>query len=220
MGNLDTDHQLDRKRGRSAGSWIMLAILAAVVCLYVALLVGRHTLGLFPDRQAYREHPAVGQRLPYLKLQPLTGDSQPVTLEDLKGQTVLLNFWGTWCPPCREEFPHLATLAEKLKNESDFRLLAVSCGGGSDEKAEIDQLKADTLAYLQHEHSRLSTYADRSAATRMSLAMLLQDEGFVYPTTILLDGNAQIRGVWLGYNDGATEQMERAADELLHPAAK
>jgi thiol-disulfide isomerase/thioredoxin len=220
MSNIDADPQPAATRGRPAGSWIMLAILAAIVCIYVALLVGRHALGLFPDRSPVGQHPAVGRRLPFLKLQPLTGDSSPVTLEDLRGQTVLLNFWGTWCPPCREEFPHLATLAEKLKNESGFRLLAVSCGGGADPAAEIDGLKAQTEAYLKREHSRLPTYADESGTTRSSLALTLQDNQFVYPTTVLLDGDAKIRGVWLGYDEGATDQMERGIRNLLQPAAK
>ncbi len=218
MSNTDIDGPVIRRRRRSAGSWVILAILAAIVCIYLALVVGRHTLGLFPDREQASQHPAVGRTLSHLKLQPLTGDAAPVTLDELRGQIVLLNFWGTWCPPCREEFPHLAALAEKLKDQAGFRLLSVSCGTGPDN--ELDTLKFATQAYLQHEHSRLSTYADQSAYTRRSVAMTLEETDFAYPTTMLLDGEARIRGVWLGYIDGYTEQMQQLVDELLHPAGK
>ncbi len=217
MRDIDVDPEPIAERSRPAGSWILLTILAAVGCIYLALIVGRHALGLFPDEGPAGQHPAIGQRLRYLKLQPLTGESSEVTLDDLRGQTVLLNFWGTWCPPCRREFPHLAALAETLKSEPGFRLLAVSCGGGPDE--QIDELRSETQAYLDHEHSRLPTYADEGYQTRRSVAMSLQDN-FAYPTTVLLDGDARIRGVWVGYDEGYTEQMERGLNTLLHPAEK
>ena len=73
-------------------------------------------------------HPAVGRKLPQLELKPLTGDGRPVSLEDLKGRVTLIDFWGTWCPPCAEELPHIAALATRFSGQLDFQVLAVSCG--------------------------------------------------------------------------------------------
>lgn len=53
----------------------------------------------------------------------LKGD--PVRLERLRGRWVLLNFWATWCPPCREEMPSLERLWEGMNKES-FRLVTVN----------------------------------------------------------------------------------------------
>ena len=52
-------------------------------------------------------------------------DDEPVTLSDLRGQVVLLNFWGTWCGPCRREMPEFQRAYEEF-NDDGFEILAVS----------------------------------------------------------------------------------------------
>ena len=44
-------------------------------------------------------------------------DGTPITLSDLRGAVVLINFWGTWCGPCLQEIPHLVRLAHQLKTK-------------------------------------------------------------------------------------------------------
>lgn len=58
-----------------------------------------------------------------LTMTDLKGD--PVRLDSLHGRWVLLNFWATWCPPCREEMPSLERLWKRMDEES-FRLVAVN----------------------------------------------------------------------------------------------
>ena len=57
------------------------------------------------------------------ELEDLEGSK--VRLSDLKGKAVFLNFWATWCPPCREEMPHMQEFYEKYK-DSDVVILAVN----------------------------------------------------------------------------------------------
>lgn len=57
------------------------------------------------------------------ELEDLEGNS--VRLSDFKGKVVFLNFWATWCPPCREEMPHMQAFYEKYKDE-DVVILAVN----------------------------------------------------------------------------------------------
>jgi len=52
-------------------------------------------------------------------------DGGTVRLSDLKGQVVILNFWATWCPPCREEMPHFQEFYEKYKDKG-VTVLAVN----------------------------------------------------------------------------------------------
>jgi thiol-disulfide isomerase/thioredoxin len=68
-----------------------------------------------------------------------TRDGQQVTLESLKGRTVLLNFWATWCTPCLQELPHIAALARKLKDRP-ITLVLISVDR---EWAEIDNMAKD-----------------------------------------------------------------------------
>jgi peroxiredoxin len=54
-----------------------------------------------------------------------TRDGQQVSLASLKGKVVMVNFWATWCVPCRQEMPHLQALYERY-NSLGFELLAVN----------------------------------------------------------------------------------------------
>jgi peroxiredoxin len=65
------------------------------------------------------------QALDYFTVQALGGSS--VGLNDLKGKIVLLNFWATWCPPCRAEMPAIDKLWKKTKDRA-FTVMGVSVG--------------------------------------------------------------------------------------------
>jgi DsbE subfamily thiol:disulfide oxidoreductase len=77
--------------------------------------------------------PQLGKQAPDFTLANLSGQS--VRLMDLRGKVVLLNFWASWCPPCREEVPSLVKL-NKAMSGKDFRMLAVSIEQGGVEAVE------------------------------------------------------------------------------------
>lgn len=70
--------------------------------------------------------PPAGDPAPPVDL-PLVGGGR-VTLESLRGQTVLVDFWATWCPPCLLEIPELNAVSEELEG-SGARVLAISVDG-------------------------------------------------------------------------------------------
>jgi thiol-disulfide isomerase/thioredoxin len=59
--------------------------------------------------------PAVGQLAPDFTLSDLAG--KPVSLSDFRGKVVIVNFWATWCPPCRAEMPSMEQLYRDLADE-------------------------------------------------------------------------------------------------------
>lgn len=78
--------------------------------------------------------PVVGQPAPPFEV--TTFDGQKISLSDLRGEVVVLNFWATWCGPCRRELPMLEGY-ERLRRDVGFRVLAVSW----DESASMAALK-------------------------------------------------------------------------------
>jgi peroxiredoxin len=65
---------------------------------------------------------------------------KPWTLKELRGQVVLVNFWATWCPPCRKEMPDLETLYQQFKDQN-FVILAISDEGAGKVKPFVAKQK-------------------------------------------------------------------------------
>jgi cytochrome c biogenesis protein CcmG, thiol:disulfide interchange protein DsbE len=162
----------------------------------------------------YEQHRAVGKRLSALSLEPLTGGVQPVTLEALAGKVVVVNFWGTWCGPCRQEFPELAELYESLHANPGFRFLSVSCGNGA--KEDLAALRSATESFLESSGYQMPTYADPEEVTRTAYDRVASMEG--YPATFVLDRDGLIRGVWPGSMPNIGKQIEDLVRRLLEPA--
>ena len=160
-----------------------------------------------------RGTPVVGQPIPTLDLQPLINADAAPTNESLNGKVVVLHFWGTWCPPCRAEFPEFVKLAKKFSDESRVVIISVSCSGGPE--YNLDELKSETEAYLNAVAPGMQAYCDRAAMTRAQIAMLLSGGTFGYPTTIVSDAEGKIARVLEGYLDGDMEKLEKQIKSML-----
>lgn len=69
-----------------------------------------------------------GDQAPDFTLPFMDGDKvKEVSLKDYRGKVLVLNFWASWCPPCKRELPSLMSLHKKFQNRDDFALLAISC---------------------------------------------------------------------------------------------
>src|SRR6185503_8630548 len=93
-----------------------------------ALAAGVFALALLACGRVHAEaeiKPWKGGATPALKLRDL--QDKPVDLSGMKGRVGLINFWATWCEPCRDEMPALERLRDKLKGRS-FELLTVNFG--------------------------------------------------------------------------------------------
>jgi len=94
---------------------------------------------MFSAQAAERQQPKLGYQLTALA-EPLPApdftlqdmDAKKFSLKDYRGKVVLLNFWATWCPPCRREMPSMERLHQKFKGK-DFVVLALNQMEGGDQ---------------------------------------------------------------------------------------
>ncbi len=165
-----------------------LAVLAAIVAVWGAWLVwsrlnaapgagfGWGPLDSILAASADRQR---GQPAPRFSL--LDPDGVRYTLDDLRGQVVLLNFWATWCEPCKAEMPELDELAREYRGEG-FRVLAVNV---------LED--APTIRRFGKELGlELPLLVDRSGEVNKAYSV----QGL--PTSYLIDRDGVIRDVRLG----------------------
>lgn len=176
-------------------------------------------------------HPATGRPAPSLQLVRLIPSPQSGLRTDedgiqsaankpieLAGHVTLLHFWGTWCPPCRLEFPELWKMTRGFVDQPKFRWLNVSCGGASEE--DLETLREETLAfYRKNGIGEPETFADPTGMSRLSLSQQL-DVSMAYPTTLLIGADGRIAGVWIGYSPQGISQMHRLTQDLLRQAER
>jgi peroxiredoxin len=89
--------------------------------------------------------PMVGRAAPAFSLHDLTGVKR--SLADLKGKVVLLDFWATWCEPCREALPHIRNVSRKFQGQP---LVILSVSLDSDEKKWKEFIEKNEMTWPQY----------------------------------------------------------------------
>ncbi len=130
------------------------------------------------------------------------------TLSDYKGKVVFLNFWATWCPPCKEEIPHIEELYQEYnKNEDDVIFLGIT------------NPKSDKYPYNQDEEKdKIIEFMDKNGYTFPTLfdetGEILHDYYIsAFPTTFMIDKKGNIYGYVPGMM--TKDMMKNVIDQTL-----
>jgi len=127
-----------------------------------------------------------------------TLDGESITLGELKGKVVLINFWTTWCPPCKEEMPSMERLHKMFKGQP-FTILAVD---------------------IMEDREKVKSFAE---TYKLSFPILLDKNGDVslkyvanvIPTTHIIDRAGKAVGKIVGPRQWDGEDAKAFFDELI-----
>ena len=183
--------------------WIIGVTLAAAVV--GVLCIGATAAGLVVWALLPRLTPAVGESV----AGPPSGsqdadeeslgtdlDGREWTLAELEGRPYVLNFWATWCPPCREELPQMQQLAEEFGPKGVVVLL-VNDGETANQARD----------YLRYHDITLPSIVDPSR----ELARRYRVQGL--PTTVMVGADGEVKARLTGY--GGPDYLRRAFERLI-----
>jgi len=151
---------------------------------------------LFTVTSSQAAMPVVGSVAPEFTLKSSTGRN--LKLSDHRGQVVMINFWATWCGPCRQELPLLNHLHEQYQ-KAGFTLLGVNIDDRADTAQAMARKLGITFPVLFDNEKRVSRLYDVNAM----------------PSTLLIDRDGRVRYVHLGYRAGFEARYESQIRELL-----
>jgi peroxiredoxin len=123
-------------------------------------------------------------------------DGNIVRLDDLRGKVVLLNFWATWCPPCRLEMPSLEALHKELSAQGLVVLAVAPRESAEDVRSFYNEHRLSFPALLDHDAEVSGLYKVWSL-----------------PTTFVINKHGYVAGKVIGYRDWNNDQSK---DFFLH----
>ncbi len=133
-----------------------------------------------------------------------SSEGEHITLEDLRGKVVLIDFWGTWCPPCVESVPELRNLYKRYSKDSTFVLIGISSDDDEDAWREFTvKNKMVWPQYRDHDNRILRAFGIRA-----------------FPTYILIDHEGIVRFSSIGTSWQRAANLSDAINKQIKIVAK
>lgn len=185
--------------------WLWAGLVLALA-LSVAGMVFGATRGCAPEPPSGPTAALLGQPAPPLDLPLVTGpgaeDGDRLSLDALRGRVVLLDFWASWCVPCRQSIPALNVIQERYGDEVE--ILGVNIEGGA---------PRDVVAEAHRDFgARFPSLQDVEGQVQMGYRVQS------IPTLVLIDRAGALRWVELGIPD--PEALGDRIDDLLSESAE
>lgn len=124
-----------------------------------------------------------GQFAPDFTLYNIQGE--PVTLSDLRGKRVVLNFWATWCPPCEAEMPHMQKYYEKYRETDNVEIIGINVTYHREKIERVEQfLKSYDITF--------------PIVLELEESVSRQYEIITLPSTFMIDAEGKIQKTIVG----------------------
>lgn len=140
-----------------------------------------------------------GQKAPDFTLKNVDGDKVQLS-ELLENGPVLLDFWATWCQPCKQALPHLDRI-HKTYADKGFTMLGVSI----DNTRSVSKVRP----YVRGQGFEFPVVLDTDSQ------VLRQFRGTNVPHTVLIGMDGMVKKVWIGYHAGEEKEIEAEVIALL-----
>ena len=127
-----------------------------------------------------------------------------ITLDDLKGKVVLLDFWGTWCPPCVESVPELRNLQKRYAKEPSFMLIGIS--SDSDDATWREFTEKNRMVWPQYRDK------DRKILQAFNIR--------AFPTYIIIDHEGIVRYQSVGFSWMRAGSLDDTVKKYLKVVAR
>ena len=142
-------------------------------------------------------------------------DGSTLSLADLKGQVVFVNFWATWCPPCRDEMPSMLQLGRELETRypGRFKMVAISVDEGWDVVRGYFGGRVPPGVTVALDVEQVTTKAYYCVARGQC------PDGFKFPETYIVDGAGRIAGYMVGPRNWGDPAAKRFLERLIEGRA-
>ncbi len=158
-------------------------------------------LVLFSTLPLAAKQPMVGTKAINFTLKKFDGSN--FTLSQLKGKVVVLDFWATWCPPCREELPFLDILNQKYGNKN-FEVVAVNIDNKPDKAYEfLKQISVKLIPVWDEKKQVVNAYDVETM-----------------PTTFIIDKEGRIRFIHSGFEAENFVEYRKQIEFLLQKTTR
>jgi peroxiredoxin len=173
-------------------------VLLGLVLSLALIAVPRATSAAEPGPESLK-----GKTAPAFSLKTLDGKN--VKLADLKGDVVVVDFWATWCPPCRASLPHIQKMADDKKlAEKGLKVLVVN------DREDKDKIQP----FMEKNHYTFTVPMDTDGSTLEKYRI----SGI--PTTFVIGRDGKVKAAFVGYDESeGGKDVEKAVEAALKEKA-
>jgi len=141
--------------------------------------------------------PGAGDVAPEFSLKTLNGESE-ITLSDLKGKVVYLDFWASWCGPCRKAFPEVKSLHAEYADQG-MEVLAIS----------LDRSPSPAIRFMAQQKAGFPALFDAGSKTAGAYGVRS------IPSTVIVGPDGRVAYSMIGFNPGKVGEIKKTIEELL-----